>query len=47
MLTQRQDGVDIRVGDNFSFEWGLGRNVEKICDVGVSGYCSWQTTLDE
>jgi hypothetical protein len=46
MPTKRQDGVDVHAGDNFSFEWGLGRNVQKVCDVGVSGYCSWQTTLD-
>jgi hypothetical protein len=46
MPTKRQDGVDIHAGDNFSFEWGFARNVQQICDIGVSGYCSWQTTLD-
>jgi hypothetical protein len=46
MPTRRQDGVDIRAGDNFSFEWGLARNFEKVLDLGASGYCSWQTTLD-
>jgi hypothetical protein len=47
MPTKRQGGVDVRAGHNFSFEWGFGRSVQKICDVGISGYCSWQTTLDE
>jgi hypothetical protein len=37
---------DIRPGQNFSFEWGLGRTFEQTTDIGVSGYCSWQTTLD-
>jgi hypothetical protein len=41
----RQD-KDIRAGQNFSFEWGLGRNFEQTLDIGVSGFCSWQTTLD-
>lgn len=38
---------DIRAGDNFSFEWGIAKNINKTIDVGVSGYCSWQTTLDK
>jgi hypothetical protein len=46
MPTRRQDGVDVRAGNNFSFEWGLASNVQKTYDIGVSGYCSWQTTLD-
>lgn len=45
ICSKRRD-ADITPGDNFSFEWGLARNVEKTLDVGVSGYCSWQTTLD-
>jgi hypothetical protein len=28
-------------------QWGVGRNFDKVLDIGVSGYCSWQTTLDE
>jgi hypothetical protein len=44
--TKRQDGVDIQAGNNFSFEWGFSRNVEKLYEIGISGYCSWQTTLD-
>jgi hypothetical protein len=37
---------DINAGNNFSFEWGASRNIAKVLEVGVSGYCSWQTTLD-
>lgn len=43
--TRRRD-KDITPGQNFSFEWGLARNFEQVLDIGVSGYCSWQTTLD-
>jgi hypothetical protein len=45
MCSQRED-KDITPGDNFSFEWGVARNVDKVLDLGVSGYCSWQVTLD-
>jgi hypothetical protein len=43
--SERED-KEIKPGQNFSFEWGLSRNFEKTTDIGVSGYCSWQTTLD-
>lgn len=43
--TERND-KDITPGQNFSFEWGVARNFNQTLDVGVSGYCSWQTTLD-
>jgi hypothetical protein len=45
-VCSKRTDKDIDPGDNFSFEWGLSRNVGKVLDVGVSGYCSWQTTLD-
>ncbi len=43
--TERED-KDITPGQNFSFEWGFARNFDQVLDIGVSGYCSWQTTLD-
>jgi hypothetical protein len=46
MPTRRQDGVDIRAGQTFSFEWGFARCCEEVYQIGVSGYCSWQTSLD-
>lgn len=45
MSTSRYD-KDITPGDNFSFEWGVARNFNKTLDIGISGFCSWQTTLD-
>lgn len=37
---------DRRAGDNFHIEWGIGKTIEKVWDVGVSGYCYWQVTDD-
>jgi hypothetical protein len=45
MCTERRD-IEITPGNNFSFEWGLARNFNQVLDIGVSGYCSWQTSLD-
>ncbi|OQY53800.1 MAG: hypothetical protein B6245_22345 [Desulfobacteraceae bacterium 4572_88] len=33
-------------GDDFHFEWGLGKTVAKVLDIGVTGYCQWQVTDD-
>lgn len=45
-VNSKRSEVDVRAGDNFSFEWGLGKTVLPLTDFGVSGYCSWQTTED-
>lgn len=37
---------DITPGNNLSFEWGIGKTFQETSTFGVSGYCSWQTTLD-
>jgi hypothetical protein len=37
----------LRPGDQFHFEWGLGKAFPKHnLEVGLAGYCSWQTTAD-
>jgi hypothetical protein len=49
---QSQEGVDIRVGDNFVLEWGLGKTFRPPSwkpwvaqlDTGVVGYAQWQVT---
>jgi len=36
-----------RAGDQFHFEWGVAKALPKSgIEVGVVGYCSWQTTDD-
>ncbi len=44
-IHSEQDETDITVGDHFSFEWGLGKQIGAL-DVGVSGYCLWQVNND-
>jgi len=43
--TEKKD-LEVRPGDDFSFEWGAGKTIARIFDVGVAGYCSWQVTED-
>ena len=33
-------------GNDFHFEWGVGKTFNKIFTIGAAGYCSWQTTKD-
>jgi hypothetical protein len=49
---QSQQGVDLRVGDDFVLEWGLGKTFRPPAwkpwvaqlDTGVVGYAQWQMT---
>jgi hypothetical protein len=41
------DGLDFEPGDDFHFEWGLGKTIAKFYDVGLTGYCQWQVTENE
>ena len=38
---------DVRPGDDFHFEWGVGKQLAKVWEVGLAGYCQWQITNDE
>ena len=38
--------TDVTPGNDFHFEWGIGRTLAKVWDVGLSGYCQWQVTDD-
>jgi len=33
-------------GNDYHIEWGFAKTIAKIVDVGISGYCQWQTTRD-
>ncbi len=41
-----KDETDVQPGDDFHFEWGISKTLEKIWDVGLTGYCHWQVTDD-
>ncbi|MGD9807175.1 MAG: transporter [Deferribacterales bacterium] len=38
--------TDVRSGDDFSFDWGIGRQVG-LFELGVSGFAHWQLTEDK
>ncbi|MGE0085367.1 MAG: transporter [Desulfococcaceae bacterium] len=42
-----KDDTDVAPGDNFLFEWGIAKTVNKIWDLGITGYCAWQITDDK
>jgi len=44
--TKKRRNIDIRPGDNFLFEWGLGKSLPKDWQVGLAGYGQWQVTDD-
>ena len=35
--------TDLRPGDDFHFEWGVGKSIG-TWEVGATGYCQWQVT---
>lgn len=45
-IHSEKDDSDVRPGNDFHFEWGLGKTLAKTWDVGLSGYCQWQVTDD-
>lgn len=40
------DHLDWEPGDDFHFEWGIGKKLARFWEVGVAGYCQWQVTED-
>jgi hypothetical protein len=45
-IHSEKDETDVRPGNDFHFEWGIGKTLAKIWDVGVTGYCQWQVSDD-
>ncbi|UTF50508.1 transporter [Desulfomicrobium sp. ZS1] len=45
-IHSEQEDTDWTPGNDFHFEWGLGKTLDKIWDVGLAGYCRWQVTDD-
>lgn len=46
-IHSEKDDEKVTPGDDFEFEWGVGRTFNKFLDVGIAGYCHWQVTDDE
>jgi len=45
-IHSEKNDSDVRPGNDFHFEWGLGKTLAKTWDVGLAGYCRWQVTDD-
>jgi hypothetical protein len=45
-IHSEKDSEDVKPGNDFHFEWGIGKTLAKIWDVGLTGYCQWQVTDD-
>ncbi|CCK78315.1 SphA family protein [Desulfobacula toluolica] len=41
-----QDDHDLTPGDDFHFEWGIGKSFAKVWEAGLAGYCQWQVNDD-
>ncbi|MBE1237231.1 transporter [Phaeovibrio sulfidiphilus] len=42
----RQRTTKTEIGDDFHFEWGVGKRLTPFFEVGVTGYCEWQLEGD-
>ena len=42
-----QRNTDYRAGDDFHFEWGLGKKLNDTVELGLAGYCQWQVRKDK
>ncbi len=45
-IHSEKDNEDITPGNDFHFEWGIGKTVNKVWELGLTGYCQWQVTED-
>lgn len=45
-IHSKKSESDVKPGNDFHFEWGIGKTLAKIWDVGLAGYCQWQVTDD-
>ncbi|MHC4351727.1 MAG: SphA family protein [Planctomycetota bacterium] len=41
-----KDHTDVTPGDNFHFEWGIGKTIDETLEAGPAGYSQWQVTDD-
>jgi hypothetical protein len=49
-IHHKTEDLDLTVGQNGLFEWGIGRSIfidGVLIDAGVAGYAQWQSTKDD
>ena len=42
-----QEHTQVRPGDDFHFEWGIGKSFSSGFEAGIAGYCQWQLKEDK
>jgi hypothetical protein len=42
-----KENIDVTPGDEFHFEWGIGKKVNSRWNAGLAGYCQWQVSDDK
>jgi len=45
-IHSKNNDTHIKAGNDFQVEWGVGKTINKLTDIGVVGYCHWQTSDD-
>jgi len=45
-FNMEDENTGITPGQEWTLEWGLGKAVSKLVELGISGYCQMQTTSD-
>lgn len=46
-MHSEKDHGDVEPGDDFHFEWGIGKMFARTWEAGLAGYCHWQITDDK
>ncbi len=46
-IHSEKEETEVEPGNDFSFEWGIGKSIAQNLDVGIAGYCHWQVTDDD
>lgn len=45
-INSSKNNIDIRPGDDFLVEWGLGKTISQNLNIGITSYTHWQVTND-
>lgn len=46
-IHQGRQNAHFQAGDDFHFEWGIGKAFKQGFEVGAVGYCQWQLSADK
>ncbi|MBF0445030.1 MAG: transporter [Magnetococcales bacterium] len=46
-IHSKKDQTDAKLGDDYHFEWAVGKKVSPTWELGLAGYAQWQVNDDE